>query len=366
MQKIINVNRFLQKEDHLYSFVLSAAQVVKLGRVLRFGEDAEGVNRKLDQDHAAKIAEAMVNPALLWLDPILGDLQGTWAYDEETSSLTFEDDSFLSIDDGQHRWHSLSLLNEVELDRLSFPIVATIGLPYERRLRLFRQQMERKAIDARLDLAQRHKLNEWQSPLDREAYEIVLKLNSDVTSPLRAKILLEEQLRRPYEGRHRPQGINGKGLAVTMRSIIGTKSPLHPLSPEKRCEIIMTMLSLVSRTWGAAWKSDKHILTTARGINAVLQMMVSSPNFRGTIGDNFSHESLRAGLELASTFDWSVGKNRNDSVKKIVERLDQSIGRNRSGKSMKTPKKSQAETDSVLASPVANAPSDDQMLAHNP
>jgi len=324
--QIVGVSVLEQHGDKAYNFVLTAEALIALTKVEHFGQDSEGVNRKFNQSHAVKIAEAMLDPRIMWLEPILGDLRGTWTY--ENGILTYEEGGYISVDDGQHRRAALEMLNREEFKRLSFNVTATLNLPYERRLRIFRMQGNRKQIDARLDLAQRYKLDEWRNAAEKEAYGLVITLNGNPNSPLFGKILLEEQAKRPHEGRNRPLGINAKGLMSTMRMVVGGRSPLQQLSESKRMEVIMNMIHLAAETWKPAWNSDKHILTTARGINAILMLFVSSPNFRGALGDDFSVESLRRALELAKSFDWSSGKHKNADSAQIVDRINQSIGRN--------------------------------------
>jgi hypothetical protein len=327
MHRIENVITFPQGNAIVYLFVMGADTLLHHCKVDRFGDAPDGVNRKLDEAHALEIAEAMADHSVLWLENVVGVPAGRYSYDESERTLTFHEGAYISLDNGQHRQRGLELLNQLERDRLSFPTVLAVGLSFEERLRLFRQQRLAKGFDSRLDLAQRHRLGDWKNPGDREAYEVLLKLDSDPSSPLRGKILLEEQVKRPHEGKHRPIGINGNGLYNTVRSVIGKNSPLHALSPEKRCEVVMSMIRLAAATWSSEWESDKHILTTARGINAVLMLLVSSANFRGQIGNDFSQESLRRGLEACRSFKWAIAQHKNASIRAIVERLNQSIGR---------------------------------------
>ncbi len=326
MTTIGNVNILTQREVTIYNFTLDAEAVMSLCKVERFGADPNGVNRRYDDRHALEIAAAMLDPNMLWPEPILGDLTGTWTHDSEDRKLCTES-GYISIDDGQHRWAALSVLNPVERAKLQFTVQATMGLSFEQRLRVFRAQSNRKAIDPRLDMAQRHRLGDWKNPVDSEAYELVLKLSADITSPLRGMILLNEQEKRPYEGKHRPVGINSKGLHSTLRSVLGGSSPLSALSSQERARVVQDMIRLAAAVWPQEWSSDDHALTTARGINAILMLIVSSPNFRGAIGDNFSQESLERGLSLAKSFKWAAAGLRNISAREIVNRLDQSIGR---------------------------------------
>lgn len=325
--RVQNVNVIEQKGHKIYFFALAALELLTLGRVEHYGQDEHGVNRALNQQHALEIAEAMVNPALLWLEPFLGDMRGSWVYDPERHELHIGDDAFFSIDDGQHRFHAVGLLNAAEQSRLTFTVTGTIGLSRSERLQLFRMQAQRRAIDARLDLAQRHELGEWERPLHAEAYRIVLALQNDDDSPIKGQIILSEQSRMAYKGRNRPVGINGKGLFNSVVQMINSRSPLHGLSPEKRLEVIKNMLRAAAEVWAKPWESETHMLKTARGVNSVLLLLVQSPSFGRAIGTDFSFDTLKTGLAYGSTFDWTAAKRRHDAVAKLVEALDNSIQR---------------------------------------
>lgn len=327
MEKIPSVSVHQQRDVDIYTFALSAEQLLKLCRIERFGEVSEGVNRKYDEAHAKAISAAMADGKSLWLEPILGDLRPEWKL-RSGELISYDEDDYISVDDGQHRLAALRMLNPAERARLWLNVTATMNLPYVRRLEVFRQQTKRKPIDARLDLAQRYKLGDWKTQVEKEAYELVLKLNSEQSSPLRDKILLAEEIKRVYEGQHRPVGVNAKGLVVTLRTLVGGRSPLHVLSPDKRAQVVITMITVAADIWKKEWESERHILTTARGINAILALLVRSVNFAALIGKDFSQESIRNALQFADTFDWGKSKNKNDGVNRIVDRLDQAINRN--------------------------------------
>lgn len=316
-----------QKGETLYQFSMTADDLASHAKVERFGESSEGVNRKFDERHALKIAQAMIDgeSGTLMLDAICGDLRGNWRY--EKGFLIPVNGAFLSIDDGQHRFMALTeLMTAEEREGWMFTVTASKGLPVERRLRIFRQQMKRKTIDTKLDLAQRHKLDEWKTPAEREAYKLLLQLNSDPDSPLKGIIILDETVVRTYEHQHRPEGISAAGLWQTVVSAMSKRSPLYGLAVEKRVEVIRNMIRLASEMWPNAWKSPNHILCTSRGINAVLKLMVSSPEFRGACGDDYTVESLRRTFELAKGFKWDKRTWRNSHPKEITESLNTAIG----------------------------------------
>ena len=231
INQVIEVN---QGGHDVYTFPLPAKLLIQLARIERFGQDKDGVNRMLNQGHVEEIAVAMSSKAhpVLWLEPIIGDLRGSWIFHD--GKLVVGDDASISVDDGQHRVFALQcgLLTEAEIADLVFLVTATKGLPYEMRLRIFRMQTERRQIDARLDLAQRNHLGDWASPLDCEAYQLVLELNATEGSPLFGRIQIDETKLRPYEkgaSKEILPNINARGLYSTMRTIIGRRSPLHQL-----------------------------------------------------------------------------------------------------------------------------------------
>lgn len=318
------VNVVHQRDVEIFTFVLTADQLVEVARVERFGESSDGVNRKYDEQHAIEIAEAMLKPDTVMLDSICGDLRGDWQV--KSGKLVPGKGAFLSIDDGQHRLGACNVLNPEERERWSWPVVATKGLDYEQRLKIFRQQKLRKSMDSRLDLAQRHRLNDWNTDAERQAYLLVLQLDSTPNSPLKDMIILEETVRRPYEKQHRAAGVNANGLWASLKSVMSKRSPLYVLSVEKRAEVALNMIHVASEVWPKAWRSQEHVLTTARGINAVLSLIVSGPSFRMIIGEDFRVESLRAALELAAKFNWTVKAHRNVGQREMTLKLDAAIG----------------------------------------
>lgn len=320
------VNVFTQRGENVFSLVMSANDLVKHARVERYEDTSDGVNRKLDERHAMKIAEYMLEPKAVMLDAICGDLRGSWQI--VNGQLVGDEDAYLSIDDGQHRWWAATnLLVEEERMRWSFPVVATMGLDYETRMAIFLQQSQRKSIDSKLSLAMKHELNAWNNDAEREAYSLLLSLNSETGSPLQGKIILGETLRRSYEHKHRPEGINANGLWNTLRSVMGQKSPLAQLSMEKRVEVVRNIIWVAKETWSKDWESDHSILTTARGINSIITLIRRRPSeFQVAIATDFSLDNLRRVFRYAKSFKWHINEHKNASDKTITEALDKAIG----------------------------------------
>jgi hypothetical protein len=317
-----------QNGKDVYQFSLSAFDLAKLGQVDRFGEASDGVNRQLDERHALDIAQAMTSEdeatRAYMLEPILGDLKGGWR--KENGFLIPVNGAYLSLDDGQHRWWVCKdLLTDEERAQWTFPVTATQGLDFNTRLRIFRQQGRRKKIDSKLDLAQRYTLDDWNTPAEREAYNLLLTLQSDPNSPLQGMIILGETIKRTYEHQHRPEGINANGVWRTFVRAMSKGSPIYPLSIEKRVEVVRNMIWLASETWPNAWKSNNHILTTARGINAVVLLLLKAPAFRGSVGDDFTVDSLRKAFGFAKKFRWDASTYRNYQPQEITEAINRAI-----------------------------------------
>lgn len=326
MGNIQNVIVRSHGSDNIYTFTLTAEELLGIARVDRFEESKrEGVNRALDQNHAMEIAEAMLDPELPWLEPILGDLRGqSWTHDEGKRRLEFGDGAYISIDDGQHRLAALALLEPKEVEKLTFTVTVTHGLPLKRRLRIFRMQAKRKKLDPRLDLAQRHRLGDWRSPLDGEAYRLVLALNTEDGSPLKGMIQVTEVAK---EGGG--ETINAKTLHTALRRAIGSQSPLNELEPAEREDAVRNLVTAASEVWTKAWGSPEHVITASRGMSALFSLVVNGPNFRGAMGDDFSLKKLRDALGRAKSFDWSVEKLRGEKTPETVKRLDAAIHRGR-------------------------------------
>lgn len=241
-----------QPNATIYTFTLSAEEMLELCRVERFGESENGVNRKLKEKRAMNIAMAMLEPDTTFTENPRGSLEGGWRF--EGSKLHFETGAYIVLDDGQHRRAALEMLNPQERSGWEFVISCTQGVPYPVRLKLFLQQEKGERIDTRLKLQQRAELGLWDNDNQRRAYELCKELSTDPRSPLKDMIILEETDTRPYEGQHRPAGINVTGLWLAFTSLMSRSSPLAQLPPDKQLEVCKNLVRAASHVWDHAWK----------------------------------------------------------------------------------------------------------------
>ena len=88
-------------------------------------------------------------------------------------------------------------------------------------------------------------------------------------------------------------------------------------------------LRIASEIWSDKWgKPSEYIISSARGVNSLLRLFVSSATFRLMLTHNdFSDVRLRSVLLLASAFDWSVATNKNRSDRDLIVRLDDMMSR---------------------------------------
>lgn len=327
MIRIANVQKIKQHEVTLFQFALQAEDIMKHCKVLRFGQDEMGVNRKYDEDHAIGISLSMTDPTIPWVEPLYGCPMGdSWQYTD--GILMANGDAFICIDDGQHRYMALTLLKPEEREHIVMPVVVAQGLSYEERLRVFSMQGKRKVIASNLKLAIEDRLSSWRTDKQQEAYQLIRALAMDDSSPLKDHIELEEVVQKRVVGQYGAlEKIPASGLFSTLNTVLGYRSPLKRFNPEERQRIIFQIIREASRVWPTAWEGTGYTLRTSRGINALLRLIVSGPNFRGEVGNGFSDQSICRVLRFARTFDWSAEKQRQTRYEEIMNRLDQSIGR---------------------------------------
>lgn len=331
MLTINRVQLYTQRDMQYFVFPLSATELMKMGRVERFEaeEEKQGVNRRLNEAHAFEIATAMADKSIpvVWEQPFRVHLEGGWEYQPKEGKFIAPDTAYLSLDDGQHRHRAFTLLVPQELVGLEFQVHAFTNLTIEQRIQMFRMKYMERPLDARLSLAMRNELGKWTTQVDKEAYELTLALQNDSESPLKGMILLTEGNRRPRE-EHGGGKINAQGLFATIRTILGNKSPISEIaSSEGRKKVIFDMLGTTAIVWKSAWMSNRHILTTARGITAILQLFIMGAAFRGEVGKDFSPPMLKKVLGYGSSYDWGRVKHENWAWRKIAIAVDQSIQR---------------------------------------
>lgn len=314
-----------QKDVEFYTFKLTAAQFVELCRVDRFGDHDFGVQRRFKEHRAWKMAEAASNNEhITFTEAPRGSLENGWKFQD--GKLFFKKGAYISLDDGQHRCGMLHLLSLEERQKWEFMITCTQDVPYEVRLMAFLQQDKSERIDSRLKLSMRAQIGAWDNDNQKRAYELVVELSRDPRSPLKDLIILEETDTRPYEGKHRPAGINSTGLWLAFTSLMSRNSPLATLPPEKQLEVCKNMIRAAAMVWKRSWKNPDYALTTARGINGVLKLMISGRHFRLATNGVFTYEKLVEVFGHAARFDWSAKKCKGESEAQLCKRLDEYIG----------------------------------------
>lgn len=319
---------FDQRGRTFYSFVLTADELLEYGRIERFQETEDGVQRASHDKHVEGIVTAMLRPEVLFAESIVVFLVGDWSYRQ--GALTGKPGSYMSIENGQHRWEALRNLAPEDRAQFEFPVTAMpLDLSYEQRLRIFLQQGWNKPIDARLQLAQRHVIGEWQSKRHEAAYQICLALNEDKDSPLQGQLIMLDSNERPYESDGQMlEGINVKGIYNALVKVLGSSSKLSLLELDDQTKVVKNFLRIASEeVWPHAWGSKKHVLSTARGINALLMLFTSSPEFRAAVGKNLREENLREVLMCLRQYSWTKPRHLNLHELLIVDRLNNVLAR---------------------------------------
>ena len=271
------------------------------------------------------IAQAMsTDPDITFTENPRGSLENGWELID--GELHYKAGAFISLDDGQHRRGALEMLNLEELAKWEFVITCTKDVPYAVRLKLFMQQDKGERIDSRLKLAMRNEIGDWDSDAARRAYELCCDLAHDPRSPLRDLIILTETDTRPYEGQHRPAGINVAGLHNAFTSLMSRNSPLSGLTPEEQLNVCKNIIGAASTVWAKSWRNPDSVLTTSKGVNAILKVVISGRSFRMAANGDFRYENLVQVFRHASKFDWSARKSSGESETQLRQRLDEAIG----------------------------------------
>lgn len=333
---IKNVRVDVEKGITLYTFKISGPELIKLGSVDRFGEDEGGVQRPLSDKHVLAIAQAMADQEVLWLEPIIGALEGSWEFDEKKGTLIplnqiGHDACYLSIDDGQHRHAALSsgVLNSDEVALQAFEVKAYMDIDFHKRLRLFRMQGQRRSIDRNLDLAQRHELDHWQSPAHKEAYDIILYMNSNPKSPLLGRIQLNAGRQETYQAKDGTilKKIRAVGIHGQVRSCLQRRSRLSTVAPNQRRNVLVAFIKAARDTWSNHWDDPKSALCTASGLKALLGLFVAGTNFREEVGGNYTEGNVARAISFGSRFRWARRYTKNRNPKDLCDSLDEAIGR---------------------------------------
>lgn len=325
---ITNVALMKQRHDSIYIFSLSASDLLKHGRIEHFFDNENGVQRQQRVRKVDGLLKAMSRPETIFVESIIVYLAGgEWTYSDST--LVGPEGGYLSVDDGQHRLAALRRLDKKQLKEWAFPVHAIdSSLDRERRIAMFLQQEYGAPLDARLRLSMRHHVGEWANDIERDAYEICLKLATDDDSVLKNSILIGELEYRPRENHGAVSDqINVKGLHTALVKAKQGNSPLNQLSVDDQAKVIKTYLRAISVTWKGSWNSSKQTLSTSRGIGALLMMFRMSPQFIAVVGVELTEAKFAEVLSYMKTYSWSIAATKNVAQAVQIAKLDETIKR---------------------------------------
>lgn len=324
---IENVNTGKQGDFTGYIFTLPAKRLKELGKISRLHDGQGGVQRRLDENRAAQIAIAMTDRKIFWLDSFLVHLgpEGSWEFQD--GMIVYDDRFFLDVDDGQHRLYAMECLNSADLEALGdMTVIATAGLSFEQRLRLFLQQEKRRHLNANLLLTGKSLTGDWSRESERVAHSIVMALNTDARWPLKGRIDFSEIGRVANNS----QQLLAHGLFSTIKVIIGQKSLLYGMPEGKQTDIVVRYLQVAAKkVWPKAWdEPDEYMISSSRGVSTLLRMFVSGKTYRMAIGNSdYSDSSLYNLLRLGSGFNWTISEHRNRQDKDVLDRFDNNMSR---------------------------------------
>ncbi|MBI2065778.1 MAG: DGQHR domain-containing protein [Candidatus Zambryskibacteria bacterium] len=340
-----------QPRSELFTFVVKASDLIAFGRVERFNEAEEGVQRRLNPRHVENLAAYMKKPDASLPEPILGDLRGAWAFDGKKNVVKRQDEAHLLIDDGQQRFAALHLLSPEERERWEFKVTATLNTPYQVRLQRFVQQLKRLKLDANLVLQIQDRGNIFPDPLSKSVYHLAKRLASDGTSPLRGLVRLEERVPKgawsPEDVEKlksllsaspatilREQTLGVVNVTAIMRDLRQVAASPHSLlrnhNPEQQFESLSRLFTAAQEVWLNEWNNPKaYFLRRSVGISALIQLFVIGKFFKDCLSPEgtrwnkrvtqrmitITPETISRTLGYAKNFDWSFERFNRPGMK---------------------------------------------------
>lgn len=327
---LTNVIRMEQRGIKLFIFPLSGNRLLEISKVEHFGVDEKGVNRKFDYRHSKKLFDYMTQPGAHLFEPFLGDIGREWQWSEKEHTLTSQSEAHLSIDDAQHRLAALSLLLPEDIATWNFLVLATKGLAYKERLKIFNQQRLRKKIDPRLALQIMDKTNTFPDEKDKRAYELLKKLHYLTHSPLYQNLLMEElqpkkkiptdevlklkgiisniqQANSPAARLRSPQAYKLNIVSLMgycKRLMFSPHSPLYGMSLEMQYRVVRDYLNAAQEVWTSAWNNPRAcFLRRYHGIAALLDFLTFGI-FKEEV-EKWNKSTYKKLLQHGAKFDWS-------------------------------------------------------------
>lgn len=349
--EIRNVTQMEQHGHLLYLFSLNGEELVQVARIDHFGIHPEGVNRKFDYQHSLELKGYMQTSGSRLFDPILGDLGGGWQYQPEEHVLVAREQTDLVIDDGQHRIAACQLLGPEERQSWMFIVTATMGLPYEERLKVFGQQGLRKKLDPRLTLQIADRTDTFRDEKTRETYRMLKRMNEDENSLLYDSLFLEERTPRApkiesqdalalgqVEGlspalflrKSMSQKVNVMGLMGHLKRVLFSPySPLREMGREAQYEAVCAVLEAAHQVWPKAWDDrGNNFLRRTHGLGALLEMVIIGTSFHVAVKEDWSMKNLKKVFSSIHSFNWSIRqfeKGKFPTILEIAETLNRAI-----------------------------------------
>lgn len=338
-----------QPGSELFTFVVKGEDLLSFARVERFNEVSEGVQRQLDIGHVRKLVEFMRRPDAVLPEPILGDLRGPWSADDNKHVLRRRDNSELLIDDGQHTFAALKLLNAEERARWEFKVTATMSTPYQVRLSRFIQQLQRLKLDTQLVLQIRDRGDLFPDGVSKASYQLAKRLAREAGSPLYGILRLEERTSKrqltPQEAEQlaslvrpaaalREQTLGTINVTAILRDLRQVTASVHSLlryhQPDQQYQAICHLLNAAKEKWPQEWSDPKSFfLRRSEGIASLIELFMVGQAFKSCLAPEAPRQNKKVRQRVITTapetvqrtlgyirrYDWSYAQYRRPGVK---------------------------------------------------
>ncbi len=315
---VVNAIVLKQKGRELYCFGMNSARLRRICYVTpRSDDNPEEIQRILNPKRAREIGEYLKQANALLPNALVVNLtqqvkiQSTAA--PEVKSLRFpdEDGKFAYILDGQHRLEGFKYSDGLEFD---LPVVAIYGADDGLRGKIFADINSKQVPVSDVQLLSLYYQIKDLSANDAPVMDVVMRLNSDVDSPLKGKIKTKDTDKKSW--------VTNAALKQWLAPHLTSGGVLGTRTVAEQTTIMKDYFGAIAQLWPNAW-GDVSAFNLCRPLGMEI-MLGLFPQVKHrcdlNCGKQYTNENLRIQMqplvsakinltgEESFAIDWQRGK----------------------------------------------------------
>ncbi len=279
MKKVINVLRFVHKDNEFFLCLVEAKLLVEISYVARRGIDEEkgAVQRILNKARISGIRDFLLNNGFFPNNIILNvNQEGNLSFDKITSSINLETAPRIAqIIDGQHRVEGLKEAIKVEprIGNMLIPTVLSNNLETENCAEIFISiNTEQKSVPKSL-------IYDLYGLMNISAKDFSIERGTDI-----AKILFSDD-NSPYQGYIKFPGSRKFKGGIQLSTLVNSLKPLvksdgefakYSLTTlENQASVLKNYFNAIQSYYGNDWDKLSNPFLFASGISAAIEVFIS-------------------------------------------------------------------------------------------